>query len=191
MTKSSTTERDVAGKPVEITWKMDGHEHHSCADGSVHARSIDSRSTGAVMTSRLSGKLKGDTLFLKAGESLVENLTATHSIEYKGLYTLYPCIAIIDDNNMVYSPRDLTACRQPDCVLLAEVGIAPVSAYGNPHAQDETYSNRHHNAFVLDHKMTDLRLPPLRSQLQEYSTREGFVMRNALPFTLANTVETL
>ena len=34
----------------------------------------------------------------------------------------------------------------------------------------------------MDHKMTDFHLPSLRSQLQEYSTCEGFVMRNALPF---------
>jgi hypothetical protein len=100
----------------------------------------------------------------------VENLTATHSIKYNGLYTLYPCIAIIDNNNMVYSPHDLTACRQLDCELLAEVGIAPVSAYGNPHAQEEIYSERHPNAFVLDHSLINTHLPSLRSQLQEYST---------------------
>ena len=72
---------------------------------------------------------------------VVENLTATHSIPYDHLYTLYPCIAIIDDSNMVYSPRDLSVLSQIDCALLAEIGIAPVSAYGNPHAQEESIQN--------------------------------------------------
>jgi hypothetical protein len=55
-------------------------------------------------------------------EIVVENLTTVHSIEYEPLNSLYPCIAIIDDNNMVYSPRDVVACRQLDCELLADVG---------------------------------------------------------------------
>ena len=30
-------------KPVEITWKMDGGNTTLCADGTAHARSIDSK----------------------------------------------------------------------------------------------------------------------------------------------------
>ena len=113
---------------------------------------------------------------------MVENLTAVHSIEYKSLNSLYPCIAIIDDKGMVYSSLDREACSLLDCQLLADCGIVPVSAYGNPHTQDEIYSERHPNAFVLDHSLINTHLPSLRGQLQEYSNREGFVVRNALPF---------
>ena len=49
------------------------------------------------------------------GESLVENLTAVHSIEYKLLNSLYPCIAIIDGKGRVYSSLDKEACKQLDC----------------------------------------------------------------------------
>ena len=82
----------------------------------------------------------------------------------------------------MHSSLDKEACKQLDCQLLADCGIVPVSAYGNPHAQEEIYSERHPNAFVLDHSLINTHLPSLRGQLQEYSTHEGFVMRNALPF---------
>ena len=46
---------------------------------------------------------------------IVENLTAVHSIEYKLLNSLYPCIAIIDGKGRVYSNLDKEACKQLDC----------------------------------------------------------------------------
>ena len=36
-------EETLWGKPVEITWKMDGENTTLCADGTVHARSLDSK----------------------------------------------------------------------------------------------------------------------------------------------------
>ncbi len=136
-----------------------------CADGTVHARSVDSKKHWSRDDLISIWRAKGKYALPHGWRIIAENLTAVHSIEYKGLYTLYPCIAIIDDNHMVYSPRDVTACRQLDC------GIVPVSAYSNPHAQDEIYSEHHPNAFVLDHSLINTHLPPLRSQLKNTPLR--------------------
>ena len=175
-------EETLWGKPVEITWKMDGENTTLYADGSVHARSVDSKNHWSRDDLTSIWKAKGKYALPHGWRIVVENLTAVHSIEYEPLNSLYPCIAIIDDKWMVHSSLDKEACKQLDCQLLADCGIVPVSAYGNPHAQEEIYSERHPNAFVLDHSLINTHLPSLRSQLREYSTREGFVVRNALPF---------
>ena len=156
----------LLGKLVEISNKMDGENTTLCADGTVHARSVDSKKqlSRDALTSIWKAKWK---CALPHGQSIIaDNLTAVHSIEYKLLNSLYPCIAIIDDKGVVHSSLDKEACKQLDCQLLADCGIVHVSAYSNPHAQDEIYSKRHPNAFVLDHSLINTRLPPLRSQLQ-------------------------
>ena len=76
---------------------------------------------------------------------------------------------------MVYSPRDVTACRQLDCELLAEVGIAPVITDLGEMEGD------HPNAFVLDHHALK-RIDQRKEIVTEYTNSEGFVLRNALPF---------
>ena len=131
-------------------------------------------STGAEKSLHHCGKLR-EICSPVWVEKIVENLTATHSIEYKWLYTLYSCIAIIDNNNMVYSPRDVIACRQLDCELLAEVGIAPVGTDLGEMEGD------HPRAFVLDHRALK-RIDQRKEIVTEYTNSEGFVMCNALPF---------
>ena len=170
------------GKPVEITWKMDGENTTLCADGTVHARSIDSKNHWSRDDLTSIWKAKGRYALPNGWRIIVENLTTVHSIEYKSLNSLYPCIAIIDDKGMVYSSLDKEVCNQLDCQLLADCGIVPVSPYGCPHAQDEIYSERHPNAFVMDHSLANIGIPSLKKILQEHSNHEGFVMRNALPF---------
>ena len=171
------------GKLVEISTKMDGENTTLYADGTIHALSLDSKNHWSRDALTSIWKAKGNMLSRMAGESLVENLTATHSIEYEPLNSLYPCIAIIDDKGMVHSSLDKEACKQLDCQLLADCGIVPVSAYGNPHAQEGSYSERHHNAFVLDHSLINTHPPTI---LEKSAPRilhcEGFVLRNAMPF---------
>jgi len=163
------------GKLVEISTKMDGENTTLCADGSVHARSVDSKKHWSRDALTSIWKAKGRYALPEGWRIVVENLTATHSIEYKAMYTLYPCIAIIDDNNMVYSPRDLVACSHLDCELLAEVGIAPVITDLGEMEGD------HPHAFVLDHHALK-RIDQRKEIVTEYTNSEGFVLRNALPF---------
>ena len=163
------------GKLVEISTKMDGENTTLCADGTVHARSLDSKKHWSRDALTSTWKTKGRYALPDGWRIVVENLTATHSIVYKGLYTLYPCIAIIDDNHMVYSPCDLTACRQLDCELLAEVGIAPVITDLGEMEGD------HPHAFALDPRALK-RIDQRKDIVTEYTNSEGFVLRNALPF---------
>ena len=79
---------------------------------------------------------------------------------------------------MVYSPRDLTACRQLDCEFLAEVGIAPVITDLGEMEGD------HPRAFVLDHHALK-RIDQRKEIVTEYTNSEGFVLRNALPFHIS------
>lgn len=79
---------------------------------------------------------------------------------------------------MVHSPRDVTACRQLDCELLAEVGIAPVITDLGEMEGD------HPHAFVLDHHALK-RIDQRKEIVTEYTNSEGFVLRNALPFHIS------
>ena len=74
---------------------------------------------------------------------------------------------------MVYSPHGLTACRQLDCELLAEAGIAPVRT------DLGTSEGDHPDAFVLDHHALK-RIDQRKEIVAEYTNDEGFVLRNAL-----------
>ena len=168
----------LRGKFVEISTKMDGETTTLFADGTVHTRYPDSNKHWSRDTLTSIWETKGRYALPDDWRIVVENLTATYSIEYKGLYTLYPCIAIIDDNHMVYSPHDLVACRQLDCALLAEVGIAPVMTDLGEMEGD------HPNAFVLDHHALK-RIDRRKEIVTEYSTCEGFVLRNTLPFHIS------
>lgn len=149
---------------MEIAWKMDVENTTLCADWSVYARSVDSKNHWSRDALTSIWKAKGRT--------------ATHSIEYKGLYTLYPCIAIIDNSNMVYSQRELSVLSQLDCELLAEVGIAPVITNLGEIEGD------HPHAFVLDHHALK-RIDQRKEIVTEYTNSEGFVLRNALPFHIS------
>lgn len=166
------------GKPVEISIKYDGENTTLYADGSVHARSVDSKNHWSRDDLTSIWKAKGRHALPLGWRIVVENLTATHSIPYDHLYTLYPCIAIIDDSNMVYSPRDLSVLSQIDCALLAEIGIAPVSTFLGDGEGD------HPNAFVLNRE-TFKQISVHFNTFAEYSPHEGFVLRNALPFPLS------
>ena len=79
---------------------------------------------------------------------------------------------------MVYSHHDVTACRQLDCELLAEVGIAPVITDLGEMEGD------HPHAFVLDHH-TLKRIDQRKEIVTEYTNSKGFVLRNALPFNVS------
>ena len=76
------------GKPVEITWKMDGENTTLYADGSVHARSIDSKKHWSRDDLTSIWKAKGKHALPYGWRIIVENLTAVHSIEYKLLNSL-------------------------------------------------------------------------------------------------------
>ena len=69
---------------------------------------------------------------------------------------------------MVYSPRDIAACRQLDCELLAEVGIAPVITDLGEIEGD------HPHAFVLDHHALK-RIDQRKEIVTEYTNSEGFL----------------
>ena len=75
------------GKLVEISTKMDGENNTLCADGTVHARSLDSKKHWSRDALTSIWKAKGRYSLPDGWRIAVENLTATHSIEYKGLYT--------------------------------------------------------------------------------------------------------
>lgn len=110
------------GKPVEISIKMDGENTTLYADGTVHARSIDSKNHWSRDALTSIWRAKGRYALPHGWRVIVENLTAVHSIEYKSLNSLYPCITItiIDDKWMVHSSLDKEACKQLDCQLLAD-----------------------------------------------------------------------
>ena len=113
----------LCGKLVEISIKYDGENTTLYADGTVHARSIDSKNHWSRHDLTSIWKAKGKYALPYGWRIIVENLTAVHSIEYKLLNSLYPCIAIIDDKGMVHSSLDKEACKQLDCQLLADCGL--------------------------------------------------------------------
>ena len=76
------------GKLVEISTKTDGENTTLCVDGTVHARSLDSKKHWSREAITSLWKAKGRYALPEGWRILVENLIATHSIEYKG-YT--PC----------------------------------------------------------------------------------------------------
>ena len=106
------------GKLVEISTKMDGETTTLFADGTVHTRSLNSNKHWSRDALTSIWTAKGRYALPDDWRIVVENLTATHSIEYKGLYTLYPCIAIIDNSNMVYKPTRIE-CIEPDRLCVA------------------------------------------------------------------------
>ena len=76
------------GNLVEISTKIDGENTTLCADGTVHARSLDSKKHWSRDALTSIWKAKGRYALPDGWRIVVENLTATHSIEYKGLHAI-------------------------------------------------------------------------------------------------------
>jgi len=154
------------GKQVVITEKLDGENSSIYADGSYHARSVDSVAhPSRTRMSALAANIR--TVGIPKGWKIVgENVYAKHSIYYNQLPDYFLVFGIIDENNISLSWDKVVEW----CELL-DLKTVPVIA-----------------SFVWTQNFVDsafwTSLYPTKSLYSTHNDAEGYVVRLAGEYSM-------